>query len=120
MPKQLSDCCKAGIKLTGKERPDAFECEECGRIIGTPMKTLPSIKERVERLHDIFVNSHHSDVKQKLTKEAAQHQANTIEAVREMLEGMDSVPFFDDSVISLTTALEQLDLLTNSDKISSK
>lgn len=37
MTQQLSDCCKAGIKLTGKERPNHFACEKCGRIIGTPI-----------------------------------------------------------------------------------
>lgn len=37
MTKQLSDCCKAGIRLTGEDRPKSFACEECGRIIGTPV-----------------------------------------------------------------------------------
>ncbi len=37
--KQLSDCCKAEIKLTGSpEHKDAFACAKCGRIIGTPIK----------------------------------------------------------------------------------
>lgn len=36
MTKQLSNCCKAGIVLTGADRPNAFACEKCGRIIGTP------------------------------------------------------------------------------------
>ena len=35
--KQLSSCCKAEIKLTGKDRPNAFACVKCGRIIGTPI-----------------------------------------------------------------------------------
>lgn len=43
MTKQLSNCCKAGIKLTGSpNHEDGFECEKCGRIIGTP---LPGEKE---------------------------------------------------------------------------
>lgn len=39
MPKtlQLSDCCRAEIELTGRVRPNAFSCEKCGRIIGTPI-----------------------------------------------------------------------------------
>jgi len=37
--KQLSDCCKAEIKLTGSpEHEDGFACVKCGRIIGTPIK----------------------------------------------------------------------------------
>jgi len=45
--KQLSNCCKAGIKLTGRDRPNAFACEKCGRIIGTPIKkTKNETKER--------------------------------------------------------------------------
>ena len=36
--KQLSDCCKAEIKLTGSPRhEDGFACVKCGRIIGTPI-----------------------------------------------------------------------------------
>ena len=40
--KQLSDCCKAEIKLTCKDRPNAFACVKCGRIIGTPIKKQKS------------------------------------------------------------------------------
>lgn len=37
MSKQLSNCCKAEIKLTGSpNHEDGFACVECGRIIGTP------------------------------------------------------------------------------------
>lgn len=36
MTKQKSDCCKAEIQLTGKDRPDAFCCSKCKRIIGKP------------------------------------------------------------------------------------
>jgi len=37
MPQQLSNCCKAYIRLTGEERPNAFACVKCGRIIGTDL-----------------------------------------------------------------------------------
>ncbi len=83
------------------------------------MKTLPSIEERVEEYKKKiggWRNLDEMDLKQLLT----QDRANTIEAVREMLEGMDSVPFFDDSVISLTTALEQLDLLEHPLELTDK
>lgn len=45
MTKQLSDCCKAGIKLTGKDRPNAFACEKCGRTIGKLIMTEAWEKE---------------------------------------------------------------------------
>lgn len=41
MPIQLSNCCKAEIRLTSKDRPNAFDCPECGRIIGTPITNSP-------------------------------------------------------------------------------
>lgn len=49
MTKQLSDCCKAGIKLTGEDRPNAFACEECGRIIGTPVPAKKKKKQKHTR-----------------------------------------------------------------------
>jgi len=44
--KQLSDCCKAEIKLTGSpEHKDAFACAKCGRIIGTSIYKSKQIGE---------------------------------------------------------------------------
>ena len=51
MTKQLSDCCKAEIKLTGEPRPNAFTCKKCGRIIGTPLtKPITEWRKRLEEL----------------------------------------------------------------------
>lgn len=53
MSNQKSLCCYADIKLTGKERPDAFECVKCGRIIGTELpdqKTKELIEETWESM----------------------------------------------------------------------
>ena len=43
MTEQLSDCCKAKIKLTGSpNHHDGFACVQCGRIIGTPLPPEPT------------------------------------------------------------------------------
>jgi len=52
--KQLSDCCKAEIKLTGKDRPNAFSCSKCGRIIGTPV-TKSQTEGKKRKLIEYFL-----------------------------------------------------------------
>jgi len=51
MPTQKSNCCKAGIKLTGKlYHKGAFSCIKCGRIIGTPIYSLTNIFKKIKAL----------------------------------------------------------------------
>ena len=52
MSNQKSLCCHADIKLTGKERPDAFECTKCGRIIGSELPTEKTLERSVEEKKD--------------------------------------------------------------------
>lgn len=59
MSKQLSDCCKAEIKLTGgRTHEDGFACVKCGRIIGTPItnmnKKLVVLNENQSKLKKDF------------------------------------------------------------------
>lgn len=52
MSKQLSDCCKAGIELTGSpNHHDGFKCEKCGRIIGTPLPGEKKMKTYLVRTY---------------------------------------------------------------------
>jgi len=48
MTEQLSDCCKAKIKLTGSpNHEDGFACEKCGRIIGTSIYRIDNILRKI-------------------------------------------------------------------------
>ena len=55
MSNQKSLCCHADIKLTGKERPDAFECTKCGRIIGSELPTEKTLERSVEEIVRLIV-----------------------------------------------------------------
>lgn len=89
MSNQKSLCCYAGIKLTGKDRPDAFECEKCGRIIGTDLPAAgeqKAVKEIVEEFgnhlyngYDVYAKDH---LRQTLKAER-QKQAELVKAERE-------------------------------------
>lgn len=54
MSNQKSLCCYAGIKLTGKDRP---ECEKCGRIIGTDLPVAGEQKTVKEKWQTKFLNA---------------------------------------------------------------
>ena len=72
MNKQLSNCCKAPINFNEKlDRPECYTCIECGRVIGTDLKTNTKDTNSQDSIHS--------------TEEANQNVDSTIEEMVEEL-----------------------------------
>jgi len=95
MPKQLSSCCKAEINLTGEDRPNAFDCSKCHRIIGIEK---PYIEQVLEEFREKFPNSNNAVMLFLLRNDLEKFLKDTIIKfafeVESKVIGADSDPYY--------------------------